>query len=184
MKEINARQSLVAFLYTRPDLRADLTATVSKTDDVTRIVQKFLLGRAEPSDLLAISSTVSVWFSIQERLRQEKILEEREQNGIRIDEWSSIDTLMSRLADLGQLSKKITDALSDRPSDPQDSQQNSDPYSLFSVGVGWRNEGVPKRFIRPRWVNGRYLLAHSATAHCLQLFEHASSASSRTHAIA
>jgi hypothetical protein len=173
MKEINARQSLVAFLYARPDLRADLRAAISKTDDVTRIAQKFLLGRAEPSDLPAISSTVSVWSSIKKRLRQEKALEERERNGIGINEWSSIDTLVSRLADLGELSKKITDALSNHPSDPQgpqgpqDSQQNSESYSLFSGGNGWRNEGVPKRFISPRWVNGGHPITRSATAHWL-----------------
>jgi DNA mismatch repair ATPase MutS len=95
-KEINARQSLVAFFHVRTHLREDLQAALAKTEDATRIAQKLLLGRGHLADLSAINSTISVWASIQRRVEVEKDMETKERG------------------DLHELSAKIGNAVQSR----------------------------------------------------------------------
>lgn len=49
-------------------------------DDATRIVQKFLLGRGDVSDLSAICATIDVWSSMKSRVALEKSMERQERD--------------------------------------------------------------------------------------------------------
>lgn len=109
--EIESRQSLVAFFISRPHLRADLSELLSELEDSTRIVQKLLLGRGDPTDLTAISASVNVWNSIKRRVELEKRMESQERGSISVDEWTSLDILLAKLHDLGDLSRRIDAAL-------------------------------------------------------------------------
>ena len=111
IKEINARQSLVSFLCARPHLREDLAAYLSDVEDVSRIVQRFILGRGEPSDLASIHSSISIWGKLKARLQMEQRRELRE-NGEDVQcDWASVNTLLSKMTDLSQLSGRIASAL-------------------------------------------------------------------------
>ncbi|KAF8633937.1 hypothetical protein AX15_001121 [Amanita polypyramis BW_CC] len=111
LNEINARQSLVSLLFTRPHFRADLISSLEDAEDIGRISQKFLLGRGDVNDLLALSRTIYVWSNIKRRIKEEKRLEMAERPEFNWDEWKSIDTLMSRMSELHSLSNKIIDAI-------------------------------------------------------------------------
>jgi DNA mismatch repair ATPase MutS len=111
VKEIEARQSLVSFFYSRPHLRDDLCKCLTNLEDVPRIVQKLLLRRGDAGDLASIHSAIGVWKSIKERLDLEKKMERQEQLNVQSDEWASIDALMSRMKDLQELSRRISFAL-------------------------------------------------------------------------
>ncbi|GLB36353.1 putative DNA-binding domain of DNA mismatch repair MUTS family protein [Lyophyllum shimeji] len=109
--EINARQSLVAFFHARPHFQADLVEALVEAEDTGRIVQKFLLGRGDTSDLLAVQRTSHIWSSIMKRVEDEKKLESIERADFREADWDSLDRLMSRMVDLGDLSERIGEAL-------------------------------------------------------------------------
>lgn len=111
LKEINARQSLVAFFYSKPDLRADLVEILSSVDDTSRIVQKFLLGRGDVSDLQAICTTIELSSSIKNRVQLERKMESEERGTVEEDKWASIDALISRLDDLQDLIDRIRTAV-------------------------------------------------------------------------
>ncbi|EPQ60899.1 hypothetical protein GLOTRDRAFT_30591, partial [Gloeophyllum trabeum ATCC 11539] len=111
LTEINARQSLVAFFDSKPSLREDLTMTLNGLEDTTRLVQKFLSGRGDAHDLSSISSTISTWTSITNRLDLEKQMEEAEHASISIEGWTSVDLLVSRLHNLQHLADRINGAL-------------------------------------------------------------------------
>lgn len=76
-------------------------------EDATRIVQKFLLGRGQPSDLSAICSTIDTWTSIRNRVGLEKDMERQERSCLEDEEWASLDALMRRMSDLHELASKI-----------------------------------------------------------------------------
>ncbi|KAF8078408.1 muts domain V-domain-containing protein [Lyophyllum atratum] len=109
--EINARQSLVAFFHARPHFQVDLAAALADAEDTGRIVQKFMLGRGDPNDLLAVKRTACIWSNIVKRIEDEKQLESVERVDFNKDDWASIDALMSGMIDLGDLSKRIGRAL-------------------------------------------------------------------------
>ncbi|EKM60914.1 uncharacterized protein PHACADRAFT_82590 [Phanerochaete carnosa HHB-10118-sp] len=112
LKEINSRQSLVAFFYARPHLRQDLSEMLCELEDSARVVQKLLLGRGDHTDLSAISVGVKVWASIKRRLELEKRMEAQEKGSLKDDEWVSLDTLVEKLHSLRVLSNRIEAALS------------------------------------------------------------------------
>jgi DNA mismatch repair ATPase MutS len=151
-KEINARQSLVAFFHARTHLCEDLRAALAKTEDATRIAQKLLLGRGHLADLSAINSTISVWASIQRRVEVEKDMETKERGYLDLEEWSSIDALISRMSDLQELSAKIGNAVQSRAA-----TSTSLPAS-DTIGQGamndrldqpWKFDGAHKWTINP-----------------------------------
>ncbi|KAK7463796.1 hypothetical protein VKT23_005735 [Stygiomarasmius scandens] len=109
--EINARQSLVAFFCTRPHFRADLLALLKKSEDAGRVVQKFLLGRGDANDLLALTTSIRLWADIQRRVSHEREMEIQERPNFNPDEWSSLDILMSRMVQLETFSERIGKAL-------------------------------------------------------------------------
>ncbi|KIJ21566.1 hypothetical protein PAXINDRAFT_159644 [Paxillus involutus ATCC 200175] len=153
VKEIEARQSLVAFFYDRPDLREDIVRFLKDSEDASRIVQRFLLGRGEPKDLLAINQTIQVWTSIQKRMQLERKMWRSEQGSIRDDNWSSIDALMTRITDLHELSARITLALQDveltEPS-PNESA-DGDTFVDEEKAAPTSTYGTYRRTIRPEF---------------------------------
>lgn len=80
-------------------------------EDPSRIVQKFLLGRGDTSDLVALTTTIEVWSGIRTRVSLEKEMEHREKGVVNADEWASIDALMSRMDHLRDLSARVRAAV-------------------------------------------------------------------------
>nr|GAT47910.1 DNA mismatch repair protein [Mycena chlorophos] len=112
LSEINARQSLVAFFHDRDHFRTDLMAALANAEDAGRIVQKFLLGRGDISDLHAVQSTIETWTAIQRRVSEERKQEEAEAaQTFEAEKWASLDALMIRMSGLRELSKDISRAL-------------------------------------------------------------------------
>lgn len=102
----------MAFFFARPHLSADLIQSLGAIEDASRIIQKFLLGRGDASDLSAISTTIELWTSVKTRVALERKMEEQERDSILADEWTSIDVLISRLDSLRDLSRRIEAAVS------------------------------------------------------------------------
>ncbi|TFY70702.1 hypothetical protein EVG20_g2315 [Dentipellis fragilis] len=147
--EINSRQSLVAFFHSRPHLRNDLVASLRGIEDISRIVQKFLLGRGNAYDLILMKASVALWTSIKERISFEKVMEEKEVGEIMQEEWDSIESLLSRMDDLQWLSNRIETALQIVPQDHEDSpldevSEETEALSIPDVeplqgDPGWQN---------------------------------------------
>ncbi|EMD41731.1 hypothetical protein CERSUDRAFT_42929 [Gelatoporia subvermispora B] len=110
-REINARQSLVAFFHARAFLRDDIVQYLKQAEDATRIVQKFLVGRGCANDLAAICNTVDVWSAVSKRIELEKNMELKERGEIQAEEWASLDALMVRIGDLRDLADRIRKAV-------------------------------------------------------------------------
>jgi DNA mismatch repair ATPase MutS len=165
-REIEARQSLVAFFYHRPHLRDDIVRSLQDSDDAYRIVQRFLSCKGEPKDLLAINRTIQVWTTIQSRIELEKTMERRERDSVRGEDWSSVDTLVSKILSLRDLSTRITLALEDvefQPSSLDEFVEGDTPESdQKSSGTAY---GIHKRTIRPEF-SGELATLHT-TLHVL-----------------
>ena len=110
MLEITTRQSLVSLFKSRPHLRADLIQYLNDIEDAARIVQRFLVGRGDPGDLLGICDTIKVWTSIRDRILLERNMEGQHSSELG-SEWASLDSLISRITDLSDLSRTIDLAL-------------------------------------------------------------------------
>ena len=110
IREISARQSLVLFLHARPHLREDLVTYLSEVEDVSRIVQRFILGRGEPSDLASIHSSISIWETVKVRLQTEQRYELQENEDVQTD-WTSVNALLSKMNDLSGLATQISSFL-------------------------------------------------------------------------
>ncbi|RDB28400.1 MutS 1, partial [Hypsizygus marmoreus] len=154
--EINARQALVAFFYDRPHFRADIAGALGEAEDTGRIIQKFLLGRGDTSDLLAVKRTTRIWSTIMDKVTEEKRLEAVEREHFNSDDWTSIDSLMTRMVGLHDLSRRIAMALEDTGPDlkvPDALEENQDDVNEESPGdtdsiVNWRF-GPGKWTIKP-----------------------------------
>ena len=146
LNEINARQSLVAFLYTRPHFRADLIGVLEDVEDIGRISQKFLLGRGDVSDLLALSKTIHAWSNIKRLIEQEKSFETAKCHDFKAEDWSSIETLVSKMSPLDDLANKILDAIEESPF--EDSRSVAEQDDGFSVST---DSGAP-RFCSGKWL--------------------------------
>lgn len=107
----------------------DLSEYLRNAEDVTRIVQRFSLGRGDTTDLLGVGATVQVWSSIRNRVAQEREMEGIERGHVDSDEWASLDALMDRMPDFRELSSRINQALQgtsgDNQSLPLDSEEGA-----------------------------------------------------------
>jgi DNA mismatch repair ATPase MutS len=135
LSEINARQSLVAFFYTRPHFRADLVRTLDDVEDIGRLSQKLLLGRGDINDLIALSKTIHVWSYIKSRIKQEKRLEMSERSDFKDVDWCSVDALMSRMSPLDDLANKILNAI-EEDSSPEATRSIEEQDDALSVTAG------------------------------------------------
>ncbi len=170
--EINSRQSLVAYFYSRPHLRSDLVRSLSDVEDATRIVQKFLVGRGDASDLSAVCSTIDVWSSIKKRIEMERKMEEEENGHIVEGDWASIDALMSRLNSLGDLATTIKAAVGPRnglleantidvgPDEKSASTEHQFASSLFSDTTTSFNWTVRPESVNVSEINAFHSLTH------------------------
>ncbi|KAI0257296.1 muts domain V-domain-containing protein [Lactifluus subvellereus] len=126
LSEINSRQSLVSFFHARPHLRRDLRERLRGIEDVTRTVQKFLLGRGNSSDVVAISMAMSTWSFVKMRILLERELQWKEGDSSLEREWASIDTLISRVEELPSLERKIQASMDGTQIGPEDSPEMSE----------------------------------------------------------
>lgn len=150
LTEINARQSLVAFFHRRPHFLADLAQVLANVDDTGRIVQRFLLGRGDTSDLLALNTTIAMWSAIRRRIDEERHQETVERDDYSADEWISLNALMSRLKDFNQLADRISIALET----VQPSNEAPEPVQDFEESEG--SQGIVTKSIwkysNQKWV--------------------------------
>ncbi|KAF8912862.1 muts domain V-domain-containing protein [Gymnopilus junonius] len=124
IQEINFRQNLVAFFRSRVHFRMDVCDILKQVDDIGRLCQKFLLGRASFDDLVAIRANVDLWASLKKCCDHEKSLENLEKSSdFQVDQWSTIDALFLRLTDLHNLSDSISKAIT---TDPTSSTEEPD----------------------------------------------------------
>ena len=85
---------------------------MKRVDDVGRLCQKFLLGRADFTDLSSIHASIEIWTNLSKQFQQEKAAESTERLDSPVhDEWKALDTLFSRLSNLDALSSKISKAV-------------------------------------------------------------------------
>ncbi|KAF8222260.1 hypothetical protein L208DRAFT_608417 [Tricholoma matsutake] len=154
--EINARQSVVAFFSTRPHFGADIAGALAGVEDIGRIVQRFTMGRGDPSDLLAVNRTIRTWSTVIKRFKEERTMEAAERTSLHEACWTSVDALMSRMIDLQDLSKRITMALDDEyPSSSSEDLQVVDDKlesvpSINADNALWRY-GPGKWMIKPEF---------------------------------
>ena len=92
-------------------------------EDATRIVQKFLLGRGDASDLSAMSACISIWAAIRSRIELEKVMEGKERDGLVAEEWGSLDALLSRMNDFSALQSRIGMALQGLRAEADDAEE-------------------------------------------------------------
>ncbi|KAF5355702.1 hypothetical protein D9756_003944 [Leucocoprinus leucothites] len=133
LAEITARQSLVEFFVQRPHLAADMTQLLCQISDTSRLTQKFLVGRGDPSDLATISRTIRTWSKISAILTAEKALEEQERENYNEREWASLDALVSRMHTLQGLSETIDRALGTDAEDMVGSSADTEPEQEDSI---------------------------------------------------
>ena len=85
---------------------------LKEMDDVSRLCQRFLLGRADFNDLIAIKSAIGTWETVKQNCRNEKVLEASENRlPLYSSEWASIESLLQRMNDLTDLYNKILEAV-------------------------------------------------------------------------
>ena len=150
---------MVAFFSTRPHFGADIAGALTNVEDIGRIVQRFIMGRGDSGDLLAVNRTIQVWSTVIKRFQEEKMMEAVERTRTHDADWTSLDALMSRIVDLQDLSTRITMALDDEyrssPCDlsiSEDLQVNDDKLedapALSADNTLWRY-GSGKWVIKP-----------------------------------
>lgn len=137
---------------------------LAKAEDASRIVQKFLLGKGDPSDMLALTATVDIWSGIQQRVNQEREMEYLERRSFSASEWVSLDTLMNRMVNLEDLAQRISLAV-ERPVSPQydelaeDADLESDENS-GTLRAEWRYGRVKFGIkIKPECVKPLFIVA-------------------------
>jgi DNA mismatch repair ATPase MutS len=148
----------VAFLHARPHLLSDIRQSLEEVEDTTRIVQRFLLGRGDPGDLVSISRTINTWSAIRRRLELEKRMENSERGFLLSEEWSSVDALVCRMADLQALEsrinlalqdKEVTDELKEKYEEGDDKSLPADAEESNKIGCKF---DIPSRcIIRPEY---------------------------------
>lgn len=81
-------------------------------DDITRLCQRFLLGRADFNDVIAIKIAIGTWDTLKQNCQNEKILEVAENRLPSYStEWASVESLLHRMNNLGDLYDKISQAM-------------------------------------------------------------------------
>ena len=85
---------------------------LKEVEDVERLCQKFLLGRAEFIDLVSVQSTIDKWNQIYQRIKQEKKMESIENpDTFSADNWFNLDALFQRMSTVDDLASKISNAI-------------------------------------------------------------------------
>jgi len=88
-------------------------------DDVGRLCQRFLLGRADFTDLIAINNAINTWVKLRQNCQDEKRLESEEQRHLSYaGDWDVVEALFQRTKNLTALSDKISQAIIVNSDDP------------------------------------------------------------------
>ncbi|KAF4605412.1 DNA mismatch repair ATPase msh1 [Pleurotus pulmonarius] len=145
LHEINARQTLVAFFHARPHLCASLRVALKDIEDAGRIVQRFLLGKGGPSDLLALGNTIKAWGNVRQLVEEERRFEIQEAPSLSSQNWASIDALMSRLSMLNHIQQRIDIAFGKEGVDADSNSEDAGDEELVEPGDAK---------IRPAWKFG------------------------------
>ncbi|KAK7924561.1 muts domain V-domain-containing protein [Apiospora marii] len=66
---ITQRQDLVEYFLENPDLRDEIVQLLRRSHDSQRLVQKFVLGRGDPDDLIGLANTIRATESIVKLLK-------------------------------------------------------------------------------------------------------------------
>lgn len=130
MVEIHARQNLVSLFYTRRHLRDDLVLLLKRLEDASRIVQRFLLGKGDVTDLSAIKSAIDIWEDVKSRIEMEYQMEMQRRPPAADNEWLDLKGLLDRMANLQRLALRIGAAVDVSRLDRVDDE--TDPNSLTS----------------------------------------------------
>jgi len=94
----------------------DVVNVLKDADDLGRLCQKFLLGRADFSDLVGIRAAINLWDRLGAMIELEKEMEIRD-NRFRAEDWNAIDAMYLRTTNLKHLSEKISSAVTDNLDD-------------------------------------------------------------------
>lgn len=90
-------------------------------DDVGRLCQQFLLGRADFTVLIAINNAINTWRKLRQNCHDEKKLETEEQRLLsHAGEWDVVEALFQRMKNLTALSDKISQAIIFNSDDPSE----------------------------------------------------------------
>ena len=153
--EINTRQSIVALFHAFPHLRRDLRDRLRGSDDVARVLQKFLLGRGNTDDVVAISSAISVWSFVRRRLSLERKVHTKEGDLNLEREWAAVNGLLSQIEDLPELERKIEASMDDDPTRlgglPERTEEDNITSQELSAEDKWQ-QGY-RRSINPECVD-------------------------------
>lgn len=138
----------------------DITNILNEIDDVSRLCQRFLLGRADFGDLASIRNTIHFWTSLKNICGQEKAIEQKEDpDNHRLSEWDAIDALLQRLTNLENVSERIENAIiidsnggiesNDTLETNEDIDIHNDPQTLALISEKPESH---KGFINPQYV--------------------------------
>lgn len=161
LPEITARQSLVELFAQRPHLATDLVQLLSDIDDTGRLTQKFLAGRGDPSDLIAVSRTIRIWSKISAMLAAEKFQEARERQDHNPRDWTDLDVLMSRMHGLSELTNTIDSALGNDGEEEQSVDLASDDNNV--------SEDEPTQLLNWKLSNNRWSIKPEYVYRLLEL---------------
>jgi hypothetical protein len=167
LSEINARQSIVALFYALPHLRRDLRDRLRGIDDVTRVLQKFLLGRGNTDDVVAISTAISVWSFVRTRLSLErKLYTKGDRNLDR--EWAAIDALLSQMEDLSELERRIQASMDGDPTRPGSLPERTEEDTITPQELSGEDKWQQgyRRSINPEYVDSDNWQLASTTDWC------------------
>lgn len=139
-------------MHSRPHFRTDLLDLLAKAEDAGRIVQKFLLGKGDPNDMLALTATVNIWNNIQRRITLEREMESLEQRSFDATEWASLDTLMNRMVNLEELAQRISLAVENPAPSQLDESQGSSSEATNEESDDYSQDTGP---LRAEWRYGR-----------------------------
>lgn len=129
-------------------------------EDTTRITQRFLLGKGDVDNLSSVQHTIEVWEAIKHKIMLEKSLEEAERSIPANESWKSLDKLLSRIADLRDLAKRISLAVETRTvrkgSLSEEQAEDVDDVSDAATELPFRMYSLPgtemKWTIKPEYV--------------------------------
>lgn len=144
---------MVAFFHARPHLCASLRVALKDIEDAGRIVQRFLLGKGRPSDLLALGNTIKAWGSVRQLIEEERRFEIQELPTLSNQNWAGVDALMSRLSELSNIQRRIDVAFYKESADAESDLEAAGDEELVEPGdakirTAWRL-GHDKWLINP-----------------------------------
>jgi len=123
---------------------------------------------------LAVNRTIRMWSTVVKRFNEERTMEAAELTQLHEADWASIDSLMSRMVDLRDLSKRIAMALDDDYSSSSGDSSTSEDLQANDDKLA---NAPPNNADSTLWPYGKwtikpeYFVLLSLSAHVLRKFE-------------